>query len=192
MSQSNQGKITALYCRLSQDDGLDGESNSIQNQKRILEQYAIDHRFPNIQFYVDDGYSGASFNRPDFQRMMADMEDGKIGIIITKDLSRLGRNQLHTGLYIEERFPQFGVRYIAIMDNIDTAKGISDLVPMQDLFNEWHAKNTSDKVRRVMQSRGNAGIPLTTNPPFGYRKDPEDRNRWLVDEPAAEGCPRAG
>lgn len=85
MSQSNQGKITALYCRLSQDDGLDGESNSIQNQKRILEQYAIDHRFPNIQFYVDDGYSGASFNRPDFQRMMSDMEDGKIGIIITKD-----------------------------------------------------------------------------------------------------------
>lgn len=85
MSQSNQGKITALYCRLSQDDGLDGESNSIQNQKRILEQYAIDRRFPNIQFYVDDGYSGASFNRPDFQRMMADMEDGKIGIIITKD-----------------------------------------------------------------------------------------------------------
>lgn len=84
MSQSNQGKITALYCRLSQDDGLDGESNSIQNQKRILEQYAIDHRFPNIQFYVDDGYSGASFNRPDFQRMMSDMEDGKIGIIITK------------------------------------------------------------------------------------------------------------
>ena len=97
MSQSNQMKITALYCRLSQDDGLDGESNSIQNQKRILEQYARDHRFPNIQFYVDDGYSGASFNRPDFQRMMSDMEDGKIGIIITKDLSRLGRNQLHTG-----------------------------------------------------------------------------------------------
>ena len=135
MSQSNQGKITALYCRLSQDDGLDGESNSIQNQKRILEQYAIDHRFPNIQFYVDDGYSGASFNRPDFQRMMSDMEDGKIGIIITKDLSRLGRNQLHTGLYIEERFPQFGVRYIAINDNVDTENAESnDLMPFKNLF----------------------------------------------------------
>jgi len=135
MSQSNQGKITALYCRLSQDDGLDGESNSIQNQKRILEQYARDHRFPNIQFYVDDGYSGASFNRPDFQRMMADMEDGKIGIIITKDLSRLGRNQLHTGLYIEERFPQFGVRYIAINDNVDTENAESnDLMPFKNLF----------------------------------------------------------
>lgn len=135
MSQSNQMKITALYCRLSQDDGLDGESNSIQNQKRILEQYAIDHRFPNIQFYVDDGYSGASFNRPDFQRMMSDMEDGKIGIIITKDLSRLGRNQLHTGLYIEERFPQFGVRYIAINDNVDTENAESnDLMPFKNLF----------------------------------------------------------
>ena len=94
MNQSNQRKITALYCRLSQDDGLDGDSNSIQNQKKILEQYAIDHRFPNPQFYVDDGYSGASFNRPDFQRMMADMEDGKIGIIITKDYCAIiGLNQ---------------------------------------------------------------------------------------------------
>ena len=122
MSQSNQGKITALYCRLSQDDGLDGESNSIQNQKRILEQYAIDHRFPNIQFYVDDGY----------------------GIIITKDLSRLGRNQLHTGLYIEERFPQFGVRYIAINDNVDTENAESnDLMPFKILFNEWFVRDTS-------------------------------------------------
>ena len=132
MNQSNQVRITALYCRLSQDDGLDGESNSIQNQKKILEQYAINHHFPNPQFYVDDGYSGASFNRPDFQRMMADMEDGKIGIIITKDLSRLGRNQLHTGLYIEERFPQFGVRYIAINDNVDTENAESnDLMALQ-------------------------------------------------------------
>ena len=120
MNQSNQTKITALYCRLSQDDGLDGDSNSIQNQKKILEQYAAEHRFPNPQFYVDDGYSGASFNRPDFQRLLADMEEWKIGTIITKDLSRLGRNQLHTGLYIEERFPMFGVRYIAINDNVDT------------------------------------------------------------------------
>ena len=147
MSQSNQGKITALYCRLSQDDGLDGESNSIQNQKRILEQYAIDHRFPNIQFYVDDGYSGASFNRPDFQRMMSDMEDGKIGIIITKDLSRLGRNQLHTGLYIEERFPQFGVRYIAINDNVDTENAESnDLMPFKNLFNEWFVRDSGPRL----------------------------------------------
>ena len=105
-----------------------------------------------------------------------------------EDHSRLGRNRLVVGQLLEEDFVRLNVRYIAIMDNIDIARGVSDIVPMQDLFNEWHAKNTSDKVRRVMQSRGNAGIPLTTNPPFGYRKDPEDRNRWLVDEPAGRWC----
>ena len=109
---SNQKK-TALYCRLSQDDGLDGDSNSIQNQKSILQKFAEDHHFPNPCFYVDDGFSGGNFQRPAFQQMIADMENGEIGIIVTKDLSRLGRNQLHTGLYIEERFPMFGVRYIA-------------------------------------------------------------------------------
>ena len=116
---SNQKK-TALYCRLSQDDGLDGDSNSIQNQKSILQKFAEDHHFPNPCFYVDDGFSGGNFQRPAFQQMIADMENGEIGIIVTKDLSRLGRNQLHTGLYIEERFPMFGVRYIAINDNVDT------------------------------------------------------------------------
>ena len=185
MSQSNQGKITALYCRLSQDDGLDGESNSIQNQKRILEQYAIDHRFPNIQFYVDDGYSGASFNRPDFQRMMSDMEDGKIGIIITKDLSRLGRNQLHTGLYIEERFPQFGVRYIAINDNVDTDSSESnDLMPFKNLFNEWFIRDTSRKIRAVLKAKAERGERLGTRAPYGYRKDP-DTKKLIVDEEAA-------
>ena len=114
---SNQKK-TALYCRLSQDDGLDGDSNSIQNQKSILQRFAEDHHFPNPCFYVDDGFSGGNFQRPAFQQMIADMENGEIGIIVTKDLSRLGRNQLHTGLYIEERFPMFGVRYIAINDNV--------------------------------------------------------------------------
>ena len=186
MSQSNQMKITALYCRLSQDDGLDGESNSIQNQKRILEQYAIDHRFPNIQFYVDDGYSGASFNRPDFQRMMADMEDGKIGIIITKDLSRLGRNQLHTGLYIEERFPQFGVRYIAINDNVDTENAESnDLMPFKNLFNEWFVRDTSRKIRAVQRAKAERGERLGTRAPYGYQKDENTKGRLLVDEEAA-------
>jgi len=137
MNQSNQTKITALYCRLSQDDGSDGDSNSIQNQKKILEQYAIDHGFLNTQFYVDDGYSGATFDRPDFQRLLADIEEGKVRTVITKDLSRLGRNQLHTGLYIEERFPMFGVRYIAINDHVDTDSGESnDLMPFKNLFND--------------------------------------------------------
>lgn len=186
MSQSNQGKITALYCRLSQDDGLDGESNSIQNQKRILEQYAIDHRFLNIQFYVDDGYSGASFNRPDFQRMMADMEDGKIGIIITKDLSRLGRNQLHTGLYIEERFPQFGVRYIAINDNVDTENAESnDLMPFKNLFNEWFVRDTSRKIRAVQRAKAQRGERIGTRAPYGYQKDENAKGKLVVDEEAA-------
>ena len=128
---SNQKK-TALYCRLSQDDGLDGDSNSIQNQKSILQRFAEDHHFPNPCFYVDDGFSGGNFQRPAFQQMIADMENGEIGIIVTKDLSRLGRNQLHTGLYIEERFPMFGVRYIAINDNVDTENAESnDLMPVQ-------------------------------------------------------------
>lgn len=132
---SNQQKVTALYCRLSQDDGLDGESNSIQNQKRILEQYALDHCLYNTRFYVDDGYSEASFQRPGFQQMISDMGNGEIGVIITKDLSRLGRNQLHTGLYIEERFPMFGVRYIAINDNVDTDSSESnELMPFKNLF----------------------------------------------------------
>ena len=113
-------------------------------------------------------------------------EQGLVANLVVKDHSRLGRNRLVVGQLLEEDFVRLNVRYIAIMDNIDTANGVSDIVPMQDLFNEWHAKNTSDKVRRVMQSRGNAGIPLTTNTPFGYKKDPEDKNRWIVDEPAAE------
>ena len=186
MNQSNQMKITALYCRLSLDDGLNGDSNSIQNQKRILEQYAIDHRFPNPQFYVDDGYSGASFNRPDFQRMMADMEDGKIGIIITKDLSRLGRNQLHTGLYIEERFPQFGVRYIAINDNVDTENAeSSELMPFKNLFNEWFVRDTSRKIRAVQRAKAERGERLGTRAPYGYRKDESNRGKLVVDEEAA-------
>ena len=131
---SNQKK-TALYCRLSQDDGLDGDSNSIQNQKSILQRFAEDHHFPNPCFYVDDGFSGGNFQRPAFQQMIADMENGEVGIIVTKDLSRLGRNQLHTGLYIEERFPMFGVRYIAINDNVDTENAESnDLMPFKNLF----------------------------------------------------------
>ena len=186
MNQSNQVRITALYCRLSQDDGLDGESNSIQNQKKILEQYAINHHFPNPQFYVDDGYSGASFNRPDFQRMMADMEDGKIGIIITKDLSRLGRNQLHTGLYIEERFPQFGVRYIAINDNVDTENAESnDLMPFKNLFNEWFGRDSSRKIRAVQRAKAQRGERLGTRAPYGYKKDGEAKGRLIVDKEAA-------
>ena len=123
---------------------------------------------------------------PLFMEMMDLAEQGKIGTIIVKDHSRLGRNRLVVGQLLEEDFDRMEVRYIAIMDNIDTAKGISDLVPMQDLFNEWHAKNTSQKVRNVLRNKGMSGAPLTTNPPYGYKKNPANPKEWLIDEPAAE------
>ena len=182
---SNQKK-TALYCRLSQDDGLDGDSNSIQNQKSILQRFAEDHHFPNPCFYVDDGFSGGNFQRPAFQQMIADMENGKIGIIVTKDLSRLGRNQLHTGLYIEERFPMFGVRYIAINDNVDTENAESnDLMPFKNLFNEWFIRDTSRKIRAVQKAKAERGERLGTRAPYGYVKDLETKKLNIDEEAAA-------
>ena len=179
-------KKTALYCRLSQDDGLEGDSNSIQNQKKILQKFAEDHHFPNPCFYVDDGFSGGNFQRPAFQQMISDMENGEIGIIVTKDLSRLGRNQLHTGLYIEERFPMFGVRYIAINDNVDTDSSESnDLMPFKNLFNEWFIRDTSRKIRAVMKAKAERGERLGTRAPYGYIKDPETKKLAVDDEAAA-------
>ena len=179
-------KITALYCRLSRDDEQDGLSGSIKNQQAILEKYAQENGFRNTRVFIDDGWSGTNFARPAFTEIMELAEKGLIGTLIVKDHSRLGRNRLIVGQLLEEGFDSLGVRYIAIMDNIDTAKGISDLVPMQDLFNEWHAKNTSQKVRNVFKSKGMSGAPLTTNPPFGYLKDPESKNGWIIDEAAAK------
>lgn len=185
MNQSNQIRNTALYCRLSQDDGIEGDSNSIQNQKSILRKFAEDHHFPSPCFYVDDGFSGGNFQRPAFQQMISDMENGEIGIIVTKDLSRLGRNQLHTGLYIEERFPMFGVRYIAINDNVDTDSSESnDLMPFKNLFNEWFIRDTSRKIRAVLKTKAERGEWLGTRAPYGYRKDP-DTKKLIVDEDAA-------
>lgn len=179
-------KKTALYCRISQDDGLEGDSNSIQNQKNILQKFAEDHHFPNPCFYVDDGFSGGNFQRPAFQQMISDMENGEIGIIVTKDLSRLGRNQLHTGLYIEERFPMFGVRYIAINDNVDTDSSESnDLMPFKNLFNEWFIRDTSRKIRAVLKAKAERGERLGTRAPYGYIKDPETKKLAVDDEAAA-------
>ena len=179
-------KKTALYCRLSQDDGPEDDSNSIQNQKNILQKFAEDHHFPNPCFYVDDCFSGGNFQRPAFQQMISDMENGEIGIIVTKDLSRLGRNQLHTGLYIEERFPMFGVRYIAINDNVDTDSSESnDLMPFKNLFNEWFIRDTSRKIRAVLKAKAERGERLGTRAPYGYIKDPETKKLAVDDEAAA-------
>lgn len=184
--QSDKEKITALYCRLSRDDANEGISGSIKNQTEILQKYAVDNGFKNTRLFVDDGWSGTNFDRPAFNEIMKLDEEGKIGTLIVKDHSRLGRNRLVVGALMEEEFDRMGIRYIAIMDNIDTKNGISDLVPMQDLFNEWHAKNTSDKVRKVFKSKGESGKPLTTNPLFGYMKNPDNKDEWIIDEPAAE------
>lgn len=184
--QPDKEKITALYCRLSRDDENEGVSGSIKNQTEILQRYAADNGFKNTRLFVDDGWSGTNFDRPAFNEIMKLGEEGKIGTLIVKDHSRLGRNRLVVGALMEEEFDRMGIRYIAIMDNIDTKNGISDLVPMQDLFNEWHAKNTSDKVRKVFKSKGESGKPLTTNPPYGYMKNPDNKDEWIIDEPAAK------
>ena len=182
-------KITALYCRLSQEDANEGESNSIQNQKAILLQYAKEHRFPNPTFFVDDGYSGTNYDRPGFQAMLAEIEAGKVAVCCTKDLSRLGRNSSLTGLYINFTFPKYGVRYIAINDHFDTIDPNStdnDVAGIKNWFNEFFAKDTSRKIRAVQKVKGERGVPLTTNVPFGYLKDPNDKTRWIVDEAAAQ------
>ena len=186
MKQLESDKITALYCRLSRDDELSGESNSIKNQKSILSKYAKENNFQNIKFFVDDGYSGTTFTRPAFMEMMELAESGKIGTIIVKDHSRLGRNRLIVGQLLEEDFVRLNIRYIAIMDNIDSSKGLNDFLPIQDWFNEMHAKNTSQKVRAVLKNKGESGISLANNVPYGYKKDENDKTKWLIDEPSAE------
>ena len=180
-------KMTALYCRLSRDDELQGDSNSIKNQKAILGKYAQEHGFTNPQFYVDDGYSGTNFNRPDFTRLMDDVNDGKVRTIVVKDMSRLGRDYLKVGLYTEITFPEAGVRFIAINDGVDSESNVdNDFTPFRNIINEWYAKDTSKKIRAVFKAKGMSGKHLCTLPPYGYRKDEQDKQLWLVDTEAAE------
>jgi len=180
------GKITALYCRLSRDDELQGESNSITNQKAILQKYADENGFSNIMCFVDDGYSGTNFNRPDWQRLVGMIDEGLIGTIIVKDMSRLGRDYLQVGMYTEMLFPNNDIRFIAINNGVDSINGAeNDMTPFINIFNEFYAKDTSRKIRAVFKNKGNSGKPLTTNPPYGYLKDPEDKHHWIIDEEAA-------
>lgn len=154
MAKSNQGKITALYERLSRDDELQGESNSILNQKKYLEDYARKNGFNNIQHFTDDGYSGTNFNRPGFQSMIAEIEAGHIATVIVKDMSRFGRNYLEVGFYTEIQFPSKSVRFIAINNNVDSANPTdNDFTPFLNIMNEWYAKDTSNKIRAVFKSR---------------------------------------
>ena len=179
-------RFTALYCRLSRDDELQGDSNSIKNQKLILQKYADDNGFRNTRFFVDDGYSGTTFDRPDFQRMIAEMDAGRIGTVIVKDMSRLGRDYLKVGFYTEVAFPEADVRFIAINNGVDSSnQQESDLTPFINIFNEFYAKDTSKKIRAVFKAKGQSGKPLCTNPPYGYKKAPDDKTRWIVDDEAA-------
>ena len=180
------GKITALYCRLSQDDALDGESNSITNQKTLLSKYAAEHGFRNIQFFIDDGYSGTSFQRPGFQEMMRYVKDYSVSAVIVKDLSRLGREYSYMGRLQDFIFPAYDVRFIAINDDVDSAKGENDFAVFKNVFNDYYAKDTSKKIRAVVKMRGEAGEHIASNPPYGYIKDPHDKKKWIVDEEAAK------
>lgn len=181
-------KITALYCRLSQEDERLGESLSIENQKAILLQYAKEHHFPNPVFFVDDGFSGTNYDRPGFQSMLEQVEAGKVGVVLCKDLSRLGRNSALTGLYTNFTFPQNGVRFIAINDDFDSADPNSvnnDFAGIKNWFNEFYARDTSRKIRAVNKAKGERGVPLTSNIPYGYVKDPENPKHWIIDPEAA-------
>lgn len=177
--------ITALYARLSQEDALDGESNSIANQRKILLKYATDNSFSNPTFFIDDGVSGVTFDRPGWNEMIRLAEAGKVTTVIVKDMSRMGRDYLKVGYYTESFFAERDIRYIAINDGVDSDKGDNDFTPFRNLFNDFYARDTSKKIRAVMRAKGNAGEHLCTNPPYGYTKDPNNRKQWIVDEEAA-------
>lgn len=186
MTTNTEPMITALYERLSRDDELQGESNSITNQKSYLLNYAAEHGFTNCQHYTDDGYSGKDFNRPGWKQLIADIEAGKVGAVIAKDMSRIGRNYLETGFYTEIMFRKFDVRFIAIangVDNINPESG--EFVPILNVMNEWYLRDQSRKMTAAYQQKGHAGLPTNNGCIYGYRKDPEQKGHWLIDDEVA-------
>lgn len=187
MNRQSEERITALYCRLSQDDGREGESNSIVNQKALLNEYARKQHFKNLRYFVDDGFSGTNFDRPSFREMEQMIENGEIGIVIVKDMSRLGRNYLQVGMYTDVIFPNNDVRFIAVNDNVDSAVQTEfDMTPIRNFCNELYARDTAKKITSSFRIKGEQGRHLSVNPPFGYVKDEKDKNNWLIDEEAAE------
>ena len=184
--QTENEKITACYERLSRDDELQGDSNSIINQKSYLEDYAASHGFKNCVHYTDDGISGGTFERPAWKRMLSDIEAGKVGIVLAKDMSRIGRDYLQTGFYTEVMFRERGVRFIAIGNGVDSAdKSSSEFAPFLNIMNEWYLRDCSRKQCAAYQARGKAGKPTTNHAIYGYKKDPADKHHWLIDEEAA-------
>lgn len=181
-------KITALYERLSKDDEVQGESNSIVNQKRMLTQYAEQHGYENIEHYTDDGWTGTNFDRPDWKRMLADIEAGKVGTVIVKDMSRIGRDYLQVGFYTEVMFREKGVHFIAISNGVDSERRESaEFAPFLNIMNEWYVRDTSRKITTVLKARGMSGKAHTTNRCcYGYKKSAENPDKWVIDEEAAE------
>ena len=187
MAKKEEIKITALYERLSRDDEQVGESNSIQNQKMYLEEYARQHGMRNIRHFSDDGYSGTNFNRPGFNALLEEIEAGHVAVLIVKDLSRFGRNYLQVGYYTEVVFPKKGIRFIAINNSVDSANpSDNDLTPFLNIMNEWYAKDTSNKIKAVFKARMKNGMRCSGSIPYGYKRTKEDKQLLLVDEPAAE------
>jgi DNA invertase Pin-like site-specific DNA recombinase len=184
MNNGQQNKLTILYERLSQDDLLKGESNSITNQKQILESYAKQHGFEPIIHLTDDGYSGTQWDRPGWQELITRVESGEVGTILLKNLDRMGRDYLRTGLY-REMFKERDVRLIAVHDGFDSLTNDDDFTPFKEIMAEWFARDTSRKIKAVQRSKGNAGKPLSNNCCYGYAKDPANKNHWIVDEAAA-------
>jgi len=186
-SKTEQG-LAALYCRLSRDDGMEGDSNSIANQKKLLTKYAKENGISNTKVYVDDGYTGTNFNRPGFQQMIEDVDMGYISTVIVKDMSRLGREYLGVGYYTETYFPERNIRFIAINDGVDSAEGENEMTPFKNIMNEMYDRDVSRKVKCAHRIRGNAGEPLS-QPPYGYMKSPENKKKWVI-EPEAAGVVR--
>lgn len=180
-------KMTALYCKLSRDDELQGDSKSIKNQIVILQKYADDNGFTNAEFFVDDGVSGTTFDRPAFQDIIAEMDNGNISTIIVKDMSRLGRDYLKVGYYTEIAFPETSARFIDVNNGMDNAnQQDSDFTPFLNIIKEWYAKDTSKKIKAVFKAKEESEKTLCVNVPYGYKKDPEDKTHWIIDEPAEE------
>lgn len=185
--KQTEGKITALYERLSRDDELTGDSNSIVNQKKYLEGYAEQQGYDNCIHYTDDGYSGGNFERPAWKRLIADVEAGKIAHIIVKDMSRIGRDYLQTGFYTEVMFRQYGVHFVAVANNVDSDDlNSNEFAPFLNIMNEWYLRDLSKKQRAAIKVKGESGKPTSNSAIYGYKKDPNDKNHWLIDEEAAE------
>lgn len=176
--------ITALYCRLSRDDGTESESNSIGNQKKLLSQKAKEMGLTDTKYYVDDGYTGTNFNRPGFQQLIDDIEIGLVSAVMVKDLSRLGRDYVSVGNYTDSYFPEHNIRFIAVNDAIDSDEGESEIAPFKNILNEMYARDISKKIRSSHRLRGSMGEPLS-QPPYGYMKSPENKKKWIIDPEAA-------